>query len=84
MALDFINHKSNKAVLKEDQDRVPTLGWLPGLHKRPYKAGFVAGSGSCAAAELSGLLASCLAAVKTVPLYRTCYQLLWKGIWEIL
>ena len=64
MALDFVNHKSNKAVLKEDQDRVPTLGWFPGLHKRPYKAGFVAGSGSCAAAELSGLLASCLVAVK--------------------
>ena len=48
----------------EDQDKVPTLCWLPGLHRRPYGAGFVANSGSCAAAELSGLLASCLAAVK--------------------
>ena len=49
---------------KENQDRVPTLCWLPGLRRGPYKAGFVAGSGSCAAAGLSGLLASCLAAVK--------------------
>ena len=47
----------------ESQDKVPTLYWLPKLHEGPYRAGFVAGSGSCAAAELSGLLASCLAAV---------------------
>ena len=49
---------------KENQDKVPTLYWLPKLHKNPYKAGFVAGSGSCAAAELSKLLTSCLTAVK--------------------
>ena len=48
---------------KENQDKVPTLYWLPGLHKRPYRAGFVANSSSCAAAGLSGLLASCLTAV---------------------
>ena len=49
---------------RENQDRVPTLYWLPRLHKKPYRAGFVADSGSCAAAELSGLLTSCLAAVE--------------------
>ena len=36
---------------------------MPGLRGRPYRARFVAGSGSCAAAGLSGLLALCLAAV---------------------
>ena len=47
---------------KGSRDRVPTLYWL--LHKKPCGARFVAGSGSCAAAGLSGLLTSCLAAVK--------------------
>ena len=28
--------------IKEKQDRLPTLHWLPKLHKRPYKARFVA------------------------------------------
>ena len=39
------------------QDRLPTLYWLPGLRRRPCKARFIAGSSSCAAAVLSGLLA---------------------------
>ena len=30
----------------EDQDRVPALCWLPGLHGEPCWAGFVASSGS--------------------------------------
>ena len=49
---------------KEGQGRVPALYWLPGLHKGPCGAGFIANSSSCAAAGLSGLLASCLAAVR--------------------
>ena len=32
---------------KENQDRVPTLYWLPKLHKNPYKARFIANSSSC-------------------------------------
>ena len=36
---------------------------VPGLRGRPYRARFVSGSGSCAAAGMSGLLASCLAAI---------------------
>ena len=42
----------------------PVLCWLPGLRGRPCGASFVAGSGSYAAAVLSRLLASCLAAVE--------------------
>ena len=49
--------------VNEGQGRLPTMYWLPKLHKRPYKARFIANSGSCAAAGLSGLLTSCLAAV---------------------
>ena len=41
-----------------------TMYWLPKLHKRPYKARFIANSSSCTATELSKLLTSCLTAVK--------------------
>ena len=56
---------------KENQDKVPTLYWLPKLHKKPYKARFIANSSSCTTTELSKLLTSCLTAVK-----KTCYQIL--------
>ena len=38
--------------------------WLPKLHKRPYKARFIANSSSFTTPELSKLLTSCLTAVK--------------------
>ena len=31
---------------KENQDKVPTLYWLPKLHKKPYKERFIANSSS--------------------------------------
>ena len=40
-----------------------TLSLLPGLHWNSCWARFIAGSSSCTAAELSELLATCLAAV---------------------
>ena len=49
---------------KVSQDRVPTLHWLPKLHKKTYKARFIANSSSCTLTELSKSLTSCLAAVK--------------------
>ena len=53
---------------KENQDKVPTLYWLPKLHKNPYKAIFIAtrNSSSCTTTELSKLLISCLTAVKNM------------------
>ena len=50
---------------KENQDKVPTLYWLPKLHKN-YKARFIANSSSCTTTELSKLLTSCLPAVKNM------------------
>ena len=44
---------------KGNQDKVPTLYWLPKLHKRPYKARFIANSSSCTTTKLSKLLTSC-------------------------
>ena len=50
--------------VKERQDRLPTMYWLPKLHKIPYKARFIANSSSCTTTELSKLSTSCLTAVK--------------------
>ena len=45
---------------KENQDKVPTLYWLPKLHKKR----FIANSSSCTTTDFSKLLASGLTAVK--------------------
>ena len=60
------NHLALKfsVCVKERQDRLPTMYWLPKLHKTPYKARFIANSSSCTTNELSKLLTSCLTAVK--------------------
>ena len=60
------NHLALKfsVCVKERQDRLPTMYWLPKLHKTPYKARFIANSCSCTTTELSKLLTSCLTAVK--------------------
>ena len=53
-------------LAKENQDKVPTLYWFPKLHKKPYKARFIANSSSCTTTELSKLLTLCLTAVKNM------------------
>ena len=39
--------------------------WLPKLHKKAYKARFIANSSFCSTTELSKLLTSCLTSVKS-------------------
>ena len=60
----------------ENQEKHPTLYWLPKLHKRPYNSRFIANSSSCTTTELSKLLTSCLTAVKIhlIKYYDTCYE----------
>ena len=48
----------------EDHSKLPTLYWLPKLHKRPYKSRFIANSSACTTTELSILLTSCPTAIK--------------------
>ena len=50
--------------IKENQDKLPTLYWLPNHHKRPYKVRFIANSNTCTNTIWSKLLTSCLTAVK--------------------
>ena len=65
-----VNNHSNEipkkfAVdVKERQDRLSTMYWLPKLHKIPYKSRFIANFSSCTTTELSKLLTSCLTAIK--------------------
>ena len=72
--------------VKECQDRLPTMYWLPKLQKRPYKARFIASSSSCTTTELSKLLTSCLTAVKSrfIRYYETVYERSRKNMfWSI-
>ena len=43
---------------KENQDKFPTLYWLPKLHKT-YKASLIVNYSFCTITELSKLLTSC-------------------------
>ena len=63
------NHSLHNATrfaesVNEDQERLPTVYWLPKLHKKPYNARLIANSSSCTTTELSKLLSSCLTTVK--------------------
>ena len=61
--------------------------WLPKLHKRPYKARFIANSSSCTTTEFSKLLTFCLTAIishATATVYETpnknCFVLFFLSI----
>ena len=60
----FHNGTRFAVSVNEDQERLPTFYWLPKLHKKPYKARFIANSSSCTTTELSKLLTSCLTTIK--------------------
>ena len=60
--------------------------WLPKLHKRPYKARFIAYSSSCTTTEISKLLTSCLTSfkVKVIKHCETVYERSGKNMfWPI-
>ena len=74
---DSIDITAKFAVgMKENKDRLPTFYWLPKLHKRPYRARFIANSRSCTTSILSKLLTLCLTAVKNhwFKYYDTVYE----------
>ena len=53
-----------RADVNITQNKLPTMYWLPKLHKKPYKARFIANSSSCTTTKLSILLTSCLTKIK--------------------
>ena len=60
-----LNDLPVKFSVCQGQDKLLTMYWLPKLHKRSYKARFIANSSSCTTTELSKLLTSCLSAIKS-------------------
>ena len=63
--------------VKDRQDNLPTMYWLPKLYKRQYKARFITANFSTfTTTELSKLLTSCLTAVKSriFKYYETVYE----------
>ena len=60
----FHNATRFAVSVNEVKERLPTSYWLPKLHKKPYKARFIANSSSCTTTELSKLLTSCLTTIK--------------------
>ena len=82
-----------EVFVDEDHSKLPTIYWLPKLHKRPSKSRFNANSSSCITTELSILLTSCLTAIKnhvikycTIVYERNGKKLFWsiKNAGEIL
>ena len=52
------------ANVKITQHKLPTMYWIPKLHKTPFKARFIANSSSCTTTNLSKLLTSCFIHIK--------------------
>ena len=63
---NYIFHNDTRfaVLMKTKRESLPTFYWLPKLHKKLYKARFIANSSSCTTTELSELLASCLTTIK--------------------
>ncbi|MDA3086495.1 hypothetical protein OFO27_08180, partial [Campylobacter sp. CS_ED1] len=51
--------------LETTVQQIPTIYWIPKLHKSPYKSRFIANSVSCTTKQLSILLTSCLTLIKS-------------------
>ena len=64
----LVNHRSvltSFGVNTQDENvDLPSLYWIPKLHKDPYKQRFIAGSAKCSTKPLSILLTSILTTVK--------------------
>ena len=52
--------KEFKIKLTDEEEKLPQIYWIPNLHKKPYKARFIAGSSSCTTTRLSKLITSFL------------------------
>ena len=65
---------------KDEELDLPSLYWIPKLHKCPYKQSYIAGSSKCSTKPLSKLLTSILSAIKDgLQSYRTCETAYFRG-----
>ena len=74
------NHKSVLSsfniATKDDDYELPSMYWIPKLHKDPYKQRYIAGSAKCTTKPVSKLLTSILTTVKKglQSYHDTCYS----------
>ena len=52
-------------LVPNEMMQLPTMYWLPKLHKNPYGSRFIAASNKCTTKPLSGILTACLSTVIT-------------------
>lgn len=72
--------------MEPEQNKLPSMYWIPKLHKKPYKARYIANSSSCSTTNLSKLLTSCLTLIKqhVIKLCETVYETSGKNLfWSI-
>lgn len=50
--------------IKENEENLPSLYWIPKLHKTPYTERYIAGSSKCSTKHLSKVLTTILSTVK--------------------
>ena len=65
VAKHVIDMKSWNISVPPTMHELPSLYWLPKMHKDPYGSRFIAASNKCTTKPLSGLLTSCLSIVLT-------------------
>ena len=68
----------------EDHSKLPTLYWLPKLHKRPYSSRFIANSSACTTTELSILLTYCLGSLQLKTMLLNIAQQFMKEMVKII
>ena len=52
-------------LVPNEMMQLPTMYWLPKLHKNPYGSRFITASNKCTTKPLSGILTACLSTVIT-------------------
>ena len=71
------HHKSIPLLFTtSDYITVPTLYWLPKLHKKPFKFRFISASSKCSTTKLSKLLTNALSTIKNfvINYCNKCYE----------
>ena len=52
--LQITSHSCHLNIpINAENDALPTLYWIPNIHKNPYREGYNAGSSTCSTKELS-------------------------------
>ena len=67
---------TSKLNATADHMKIPTMYWLPKLHKNPFKFRFISASSKCSTTRISILLTSALTTIKNLVINfsNKCYE----------